>query len=572
MIRLKRIYPIGRTAIIFVLCMMMVLIPTNKSDGHKLNLETDKPRTAKVIEVIDGEVIRVLYYYSDFKLPEVKIIKMIGINTYGKQEAYEHTLTSLLGQVVFILGEENNNFPSVSTLNASYAYVYSTMGRSMNEELLMNGYAMVDPAFKDAKYYDDLLVAEELAKQSEVGFFMETGDLIPAMFNINTASFDTMQQYLVDTTDEAIQKIIDYRTYNMFESVGEVKYADTSLNHEWFLANQGIYSAITNLNNANTYELASLFTGAADPGRLAEAIEQYKVFNVIDDISSLKQIAEVTNYYYSIEPFIDTKSEKQYTNSLIKVANVNTCTTSDLIAATGLSEWYGTQLKSERSYNDYYYKNVGETLVQGAPLYTSNAYRYSDNLTAFTDINTANRFELNTLFGLFNELSSSAKDELVSDIIALRPYDSVAELKLAIDSKYYNGIQGYVYVTSNDLPKSLNVNLADSAVLDSCLGMSALDMTSYGTYTKNYDYVNPNDINFNISGKGSKIALYTDINTASYYELLNLNRNMSADIVGAIIEFREDERITSLDEVLYIFTKYNRSYLYLELQDFIVFN
>jgi hypothetical protein len=51
-----------------------------------------------------------------------------------------------------------------------------------------------------------------------------------------------------------------------------------------------------------------------------------------------------------------------------------------------------------------------------------------------------------------------------------------------------------------------------------------------------------------------------------------LNRNMSADIVGAIIEFREDERITSLDEVLYIFTKYNRSYLYLELQDFIVFN
>jgi len=550
---------------------MMIVIPVRQVNGQKLNLETDRPRTAKVIEVIDGEVIKVLFYYSDFQMPEVKVVKLLGINTYGKQEAFEHTLTSLLGQVVFIVEESNASFPNVDNLDAIYGYVFNSMSRSMNEELLMNGYAMVDPAFEDARYYADLIAAENIAKQKEVGFFIKDTGTVQAMFNINTASFETMQANLIDTTDEAIQNIIAYRTYNMFETVGEVKYADPSLNHDWLEANKGLFTAITNVNNANTYELASLFSGTADPIGLAETLEQYKVFNEIGSITELKSISGVSNYYSAIEPFIDTKPESLHINTSIKVANINTCSASDLTAATGLSQGYWNLLDAQRKYNNYYYKSIGEVLVQGAPLYSYATDRYSDNITAFTNLNTANQFELATLFSIYTELTSQKREALANDIIAMRPYSQISDIKTVVESKYYYGIYNYIYVSDNDLPKSLNINMTYINTLDSYLGMTNLDVSSYNTYIKDHGYINPDDINFNISGKGHKVSLFTDINSASSYELLNLNRSMTQAIVDEIMTYRESEPITSLDEILYIFTKYNRSYLYLELADYVVF-
>ena len=122
--------------LIVVMCMVVsvVMTPISQVRSMGLNLEVDTPRTAKVIEVIDGEVIRVLYYYSDFVMPEIKVIKMIGIDTQGSDDAYAHTLSSLLGQVVFLVEEDNSDFPEIAHLDVTYAYVYHQMNKTMNED------------------------------------------------------------------------------------------------------------------------------------------------------------------------------------------------------------------------------------------------------------------------------------------------------------------------------------------------------------------------------------------------------------------------------------------------------
>lgn len=561
-----------RRLIILVICISFIMTPFQRVIARRLNLESDTPRTAKVIEVIDGEVIRVMYYYSDFQMPEIKIIKLLGIDTKGNQDAFEYTLTTLLGQVVFILEEDRPEYPDINQLDISYGYVYNQMSRSINEELLMQGYAVTDLLFMDSLYYDDLRQAEEVAIEKELGFYATSDESTVAMFNINTASFNEMQQYLVDTSDEAINAIIAYRTYNMFESVEEVKFAHESLDHDWLEENRGIFNAITNINSANVYELASLFPDDADGLRLAEAIEQYKVFNDVLDKDELKHIEEVTTFYYDIAAFIDTQPEDKYVNEDHKVANVNTCSVFDLMEATDLPELYATKLQTERSENDYYYKNVGELVVEGAALYSETAYRFTDNLSALTNVNTANIFELTTLFGLFDGLSTVDKEAMAQVIVDNRPYEEISDIESVIEPIYYSEIWQYLITGDQDRPKSMNLNLTDVDTLDDYLGMSYSDENKHELYLKDHTYVTPSNIQIYIKGKGRKISLFTDINTATEFELLNLNRNMSEDIVADILDFRRQEPITSLEEIQFIFADHNRSYLYLELKDFVVFN
>lgn len=543
-----------------VLLSMNIYITTSSSRG--ITDEDVDIITAKVIEVIDGEAIKVMV--SEPSIPKVMLVKMIGIDTESSMEAIDYTYSNLMGKTVMLTGDHNSHL--FETVNGwDHMYVYRTPVKSFNEELVEKGLAKVDESYLGAEQYFELIECQSKAKKNFLGLWKEYEESKnQKVININTATIQEIIDTLEDTSSIIASAIVNYRRYNPYNSIEEVKFAHENITAEWFEKHKYNMSVITDINSANLFELSSLFATYKDH-TIANSIIEYRIFNPINNIEDIYKINGITETYKSIEDFITVIPAKIYIDKNVKVANINTASVSQIVEATNLSTYRANKITEARDDGKYIIKTLGELEKGNQGLSSYDSKRFLDNMSLYTNMNTALEFELESLFGKVN-VTDARRDKLIDYIINLRPYNNKSDL-IRILGIYYNYLSPYIYTNETEIPEYLNINLCNKNYAMIMLG---LDSTSADTYliTEEY-YKDSSDINFNYEPYTNKFSLFTNINKASVEELKHMHDQMPLALVEDIIEFRAKQPFNSLEEVEKLF-KEDYEAIYKDIKDFIV--
>lgn len=562
---------------IIIMLVYMVNIINISSYARSITLQDKNITVGKVIEVISGEAIKVMEYSKNGD-NKVVLIKMIGIDTESSQEAMDYTYNDLLGKTVMLLPDSyNNTFKQMD--NFVYRYVYNSPIKSVSEELLEVGFAKVDDTFKYAQQYSDLLEVEAKAKESKLGRWYDySSKNVGSIVNINTATSTMLSNYLEDTPISVASSIVNYRIYNPYNSIEEIKFASPHCTKDWFDKNKDRLSVVTDISTASHSEISSLFYNTSLSDEMADKILQYRLFNTITSVDEIKTITGLKTYYKKMQKFIVLKPTKKYIENDAKVVNLNTASTSEIRSVSLLSQHQSEQIVRDRKNQKYIFKSLGE-LQKAGKLTKYQVDRYGDNFSVFTNLNTALENELKSLFGSIS-INTSSRDMIVKNIIKYRPYTSKKQVRNVIGVNYYKKISPYIYTTESYNPEYININITDRNYAASILGMSEND-TKY--YTKSHvRYKGSSNISFNYTNYNMKFSLVTNINTASKYELDHLYARIweknkyeyvkvPSDIIKDIIEFREEVPFSSLEEVSKIFNKHGKINIYNYLKDYIVF-
>ena len=558
-----------RYAFIYMIVLCLFIINQYGAINAKSLESEDQPRLGRVIEVIDLDVIKVWVYGSDFQKPKEELIKMIGIIGDTREEAFLFTRDSLLGKLVYITYDNyDGSFPELLHQELSYAYVYVSTYRSFSEGLLMKGYAVLDDRFYKAVQFNDLVEAEKAAMAQKEGTWKNPE---AALVNINTVSKELLMETFSDIDSETADKVISYRSKNLFNQVYELKFADKFFNSQWLSENAEKLSVVTNIADANLTELMSLFSQFKDYGILAEDLMRYRTYHPMTSLSVLNNIPSIKPYYDQIKQFSALTYESLLIEKDKKVVNINLASKSQLINIGGLNTYMADRIVYYRENTDYIYKYPGELMVSGAPLDSVNELQYVDELSCYTDINRAGRYEIMSLFGIFGDLNDNTISSMTEYVINNRPYKDIYELKDIIGLYYYNGIKRFIYLDENSLDEYININSSDLSLVSNFIGMTAAEKTAYESYRLNNYYKLPTDIKFDYESVSGQISMFTNVNKASYYEIKSLHKRMSDKLVNAIIDLREQELIADKAEIKAVFDAHYLGSVFEEVEKFLIF-
>lgn len=520
-----------------VILTFMLIIQSGMINGGALSYFDTDVELGKVVEIIDGEVIKVFFYRRRFNVPSIETVKIIGIDTEASIEAFDYTSNRLLGKTVYFLIEDNDAWQPSDMVHANVFYDFE---KTFSEELLELGFAKVDDSYKGNEHYTSFLSAEYNAKLYEEGMWATTLSEMTDRINMNTAS-STQVQDVFDIEQSLANDIVSYRLHNSFNDLTEVMAVDPLFNAEWFASNRHLMSVVTNINKASYLELTSLIGTNSNAQSIIDDIDYYTRFNEVKDLDELKSIKSFSHYYMQVESYLTLDTANQLPNNNTYVANINSCTKSSFIIATGLPNTAYDQLKTIKK-NDYFISTLGEIYTNNTVFGENSKYLYNDHLVVYTDINNAKEFELTTLFDQNDDLDSIEKRDVAKAIIAGRPYALMTKLESVIGTVLYDAIEPMIYVYKEDIPDQYNIHTVPEDDHD--------DMDDL------YD---------------DRYTNFSNINQLSRQALLDLHPDMSLDIVNEIILYREKHPFRFINDLKLIFEDAKQLALYNKIDSFIVF-
>ncbi|TCT14903.1 nuclease-like protein [Natranaerovirga pectinivora] len=529
--------------------------------SYYLDFREDNITVARIIEIIDGEVFKVIDNLGN--KPTEKIVRLIGVNTESNQEAFDYAHNHLLGKNFILSRGSNQNKLPVDRNNFEQVYLYLEYNDLLNLNLIEMGLAKVDDRYSQTERYHYLKRAEEYAKSNLIGIWNEDGSSFfeqKNRVNINTASQTQLMNLLEDTNAYMASRIINYRNRNPFNSIEEIKFADHLINHNWFNKNRDKISVVTNVKYANEYELQTLFPSASNQKVALDSLVHYRLFN---DIKTIEDLKPITRDYSYFERFITLDNKRSIQNE--NIININTATAKEIVDASNLSASIANQIVDVRKHN-YIYKNVSEILHFGTNVTSVDLQFEHTNFTAFTNINTASLNELISLFGR-REMYYNTKKHFAELIVKARPIYKEEDLVSVIGSSLYNEVRPYIIVEDNT-KTFININLASK---DLVVGYLKLTEDEGKRFNPNVFYRNTNQLQFDYKKSVGLFSFYTNINTASKEELFLLHKDITTKIVEDIIAFRKDQPFTSIDELNYVFNNNNANVLFNSIRNYIVF-
>jgi len=556
-----------RKLVSLILSMIILnsLISITIIEGKGLVVEYDQPSVAIVIDVIDGEAIKVMHIYNKATKPTIELIRLIGVDSMANDETYAYVKDQLLGKPVFILYDENYLPVIDDYINA---YVFANTDQTFNETLLTYGYAKLDTSFSHATYYDDLVNAEFFAIRQEKGIH-KTSTTPSNIININLASSTVLQEHF-GVSPLLASAIVSYRLRNPINNSKELGFIHEEIDREFIINQRASIHYTTNINDATLYELTSLFP-SSNGLNMANDVNRDRVFNPYNDVEDLKSLSSVSGYYTIIEPYISTKiNDNLYVDKDLLVVNVNTATSSELVKATSMSSYNADKIVDQREKTGYVYKSLEELTKPNFPLMNLNIDSYLDNLTFSTEINKASDYELLTLFSSF-DLNDEYKKNIIKKINYNKPFYNYKDLASVIGMTFYEILEPFIYIEGveklDNVP--INVNSSKKEDLVSYLNITGNNKTK--VLNRKTDYTTPYELTFINSEDMEMITLYTNVNNASYNELLNLNRYMTPTVANAIIEYRSYYPFYSLVELKEVLSELKKLYLYELIKNEIVF-
>lgn len=519
--------------ILLVLCLTLQSVGVN---AESLRYDDERIRLGKVVEVIDGEVIKVFFFRDYFAQASVETVKLIGIDTDTSVDAFNYTSNRLLGSTVYFIIEDNDFYEPSSMIHANVFYDFD---KTVSEELLELGFAKVDESYKGSEHYHSFLSAEYNAQLYEEGRWATTLSKTTDRININTATSFQLADVL-DLDSSIASKIVSYRLNNPFNNITEIMAVDPLFNAEWFDSHNHLISVMTNMNKASYLELTSLIGNGSNAQSIIDALDYYARFNEIKSLDDLKNIHYFSSYYLNVTPYMTLSSTNQYEGVAKYSVNVNTCSSSSFEAATKLDATAYKKL-TEIKKDDYLISTIGE-LYTGAGIFSVySRSNYNDHLNAYTDVNRADQFELMSLFDQ-TKMDTIAKRAIADKIIAGRPYRVIEQVALTIGSTDYSSIKPYIYVYEADILEAYNVNTVAKESLEK------LDEAYSGRKTR-----------------------YTNINRVGEEALLDLYPGMTSQLVEAIVDYRSKHDFWYKDDLKDIFVKQGQLSIYNKIQSYIVF-
>ncbi len=523
--------------LVLALSLIMVWSIMLPIQGSSIYSEEENIDLGRVVEVIDGEVVKVFFYRRNFVVPSIETVKIIGIDTEASNEAFEYTTNRLLGKTVYFLNADQDNYtPEAYT----HAHIFVDYSKSIAEELLELGYAKVDSAYEGELFYQDMLASEYSAKLYEIGRWQTSLSQSTDRLNINTASSAMLKDTLGIDEDLAI-KIMVYRNDNNFNNIHELMAVDKSVNAEWIEEKSHLMSVVTNVNKTSQFELSSLLPESSNKSILLDALEYHLKFNEITDIKQLSELQEFAGYYPQVAKFLTVDVTNVLEEHDLMKVNINTSNEHNFTIVTGLPTYSYNQVLSLKK-DDYIIDSLGELTKADALFGQSTSHIYFNHLNVYTDINSAGVFELASLFDP-SEMNSIEKKAVAQQIIDGRPYRSLSDLRKNIGLELYTQIRPYIYIYKSDIAIRYNVNTAESEDKD------MLDSFYEGRFTR-----------------------YTNVNTASKRMLLDLNEDMSEALADAIIEYRLKHRFANNDDLKNLFSDYNLLSLHNRIAYYLTYN
>lgn len=487
--------------------------------------------TARVLQVLSSDTIKV-----ELSNKDTAYIKLRGIDTKGFDESFDFLTNTLLGQTVTLVKDGT----SYNGGQFNYMVVYLN-GVNINEQMVANGYAVIDKKQDKGTDYTKLALAQDSAKEKYAGMWvyedpnfstitgfsggavMQTQDKI----NINTASKTQLQTLLLGINDTVAQNIISYREHNPFSNIQEIKFVE-GFTKKMYDDNKYALTVSTNINKANEFELRSLGIADEDISNIVEKRNQ-KEFTSITQLKSYIP----RDLYYKIENYVsitDQSTVKDATD--IKKANVGLSDTSYLTEA-GAPYKLAKNIVSYRE-NGYTYKTLSEVAKLGTEnISLKDVYYLQDTLDVYTNLNTENKNELVAIFGTTN-----------GEKIYNATYTDISQLTNIISTTQYNKVKANVYV---DTIKNeyININTATKEQMQE----AKLSTEQINKIIAQRPITNPSQFHIDVSNVNDKISIYTNINTASEKELKSLNNNIDDILIQKILKYRKEEPFGSIEEV-----------------------
>ncbi len=547
----------------FVLCMVCFLAFSSYSVSADENVILSGSVSARVVEIIDGDSIKVQLLENG----DTALVKLIGVDAQGYNEAVSFLTSYLLGQNVVVSTDYNITSPTGMWNN-----MYITLnGESVNNMLIEKGYGVANASHMSAGQYSSYLTAQRNAKSrimgiwdygvrentaaNNYGLITYTGGRTyksGIRVNINTATADTLAKELNNVTSSVANAMVRYREKNPFSTVSEVKFVE-GFTKELYDENKSIMVVCTNVNDADEKELYSL--GYINEDEVDEIISYRKKYDEISYVSQLKEEKLVSdNRYKKIKDFISVrdKDEIDITENEY-VVNINTASYSNLMS-TGMSSSDAKKIIEYRT-NGYTFKTLMEIAkLPGVGLSENEINALEDNLTVRTDMNEASDSEMKSVFG--NEAQK---------VIYRRRYISPSDVTEYISYDNYEKIKDVIYTGTKD-PEYVNINTATASQLKD-IGFSA-DMAS--RFAGKSNMKSAKDLPADISLNNANASLFTNINTASVKELESLNNGITTGLINEIISYREEQPFGTRDEMQKFFSDRNAFGFYNSVREYLV--
>lgn len=520
-----------------ILLVLMMVLPTTISYSASITSESETIDIGKVIEVIDGEVLKVFFFRRDFSQPAIEMVRVIGLDTEASTEAFQYASSRLLGKTVFFVYDNQvGTDPDGLTL----AHVFIDYDSSYAEEILSLGFGLVDQEHEDNSYHQDLMSAEYSAELYEIGRWETSQSRTTDRININRAPSSLLMEVLGVTKNQAAA-IVTYRQHNLYNDIFEVMAADSNLDREWFDQHSHLMSVITNINKTSYLELYSLLNPSVHRELFMDDLDYYLKFNEVTSLDQLNDITTFSKYLTTLEPYLTLDTTNVLIEEDKKVANVNTVGEDSFILVTGLTEYDYKNLLTLRGSDTYVITSLAELYKDNEVYNKGTAYIYSDHLTTLTDVNKAEVFELKTVLEA-TDLSLYERQTLAEQIVSARPFYSEVSFKALVGSSVYDQIEAYVYVNASAILERYNPNTAETA------DITGLDLKYKGRTTN-----------------------YTNVNTATKGMLLDLNEDMTILLVKDLMTYRSRYPFRDNDDLRQIFDDHDQLALYTKIAKYLCY-
>lgn len=508
---------------------------------------------ATVVEIFDGDAMMV----KNIANGQLSLVRLIGVKAEGNTRAYEYVTTLLLGQTVVL------DTDTAAPVNARFSFVYVSLnGVDVNALLLRLGLVKLDENQKSARRYNDYTSSEAEAKRGKLGVWGTggAGSYYAAYIgdnpvNINTAS-ESQLVSAFGISSATAKSVISYRAQNPFNEALEIRFAP-NFTYENYSDNYFNITVSTNINSADADELAFLGLSAAQIKDLLSERDRLGSFTALTQLYSLNIISRTL--YNSISPYIAL--EQLYTINTRYPAyavNVNTANTETLQYA-GLSLG---EAEAVLKYRGNYLIRTIEELERISGFTRTNTNRYQDNLTFITDVNSAERIELSSLFP-----GNSQATALADKIIAARPVSGISGLSAVIGDSLAAALEDFISFGGSIEPSLTNIITASEDELKAA-GLTTSEAAHVLYYRSGYS--SWYDLKTDLTRLRAKLTLATNVNTASYDELLALP-SITSEIANDIYTRRNAEPFAYLSEIKQICDDRDAAKVYNAIRWYIVF-
>lgn len=468
------------------------------------------------------------------------LVRLIGVMPGGSTEAINHLTQQLVGRNVIL--NSDPSLPIQPHNRWNYMYVHFD-GRFINREMVEMGFALFNVDHYFTQYFNQLEEAEYIAGTSGMGFWA-TDMREPSLLrhhdriNINTATqWQIANRLNIDLS--LAQAIVAFRSTHPIRQVSDLVFVQ-GMTSQIFGANRYQMGVSTNINTATEQELTTMFTiGVAR--NIMDSRFRYGTFTYIEQLVTRGLLTQLQ--FNTAQPFISV--EDDYIIDFYRPhfrANVNLASHLQMTRA-GASPAQAVAFISQRDILPL--RNLQDLLHHPA-FNIPNTNAIADNMRTYTNINTAPRSELESLFGTFS-ISIPNLNNAIDRILEYREdyeFTDIMEFESFIPSgAVFENILPFIYVYEPPVQWIVNLNRATQTQLED-IGIPTDTARVIVNNPQRGSWHLPSHLPANVRNLPEEtlrhLSLRTNINNATDVELLSLDPVMTPHIVERIQRYLEE--------------------------------